>query len=125
MVAIKHRGSFKNTERFLNSAGKINFKALLAPYGQQGADALAAATPVDSGLTASSWGYEIKVNKSSVSLIWTNSNVVNGVPVAIVLQYGHGTANGGYVQGRDYINPALQSVFDKISEEAWKEVSAK
>lgn len=122
MVVIKHRGNFNNTERFLNDAKKINFKSLLAPYGEQGVRALASATPTDSGLTASSWGYEIEINKGSVSLIWTNSNIVNGVPIAILIQYGHATRSGGFVQGRDYINPALRPLFDKISEEIRREV---
>ncbi|GHV49668.1 hypothetical protein FACS189499_10690 [Clostridia bacterium] len=119
MVVIKHRGNFNNTERFLKGAAKVNFRAILDPYGQQGVRALASATPIDSGKTASSWGYEIVVNKGSVSLVWTNSNVVNGVPIAILLQYGHGTRNGGFVQGRDYINSTLLPIFDRISEEAW------
>jgi hypothetical protein len=123
MVVIKHRGNFNNTERFLKGASKINFRAILDPYGQQGVRALASATPIDSGKTASSWGYDIIINKGSVSLVWTNSNVVSGVPIAILLQYGHGTRNGGFVQGRDYINSALQPIFDRISEEAWREVS--
>jgi hypothetical protein len=123
MVVIKHRGNFNNTERLLKGAAKINLRAILDPYGRQGVAALASATPIDSGKTASSWGYEIIINKGSVSLVWTNSNVVSGIPIAILLQYGHGTRNGGFVQGRDYINPALCPIFDKISEEAWREVS--
>lgn len=123
MVVFKHRGDFNNLEKFLKSAKETDIRRVLDTYGQQGVRALAEHTPVDSGLTASSWGYEIITNKGSVSLVWTNSNVVNGVPIAILLQYGHGTRNGGFVQGRDYINPALQPVFDKISEEAWREVS--
>lgn len=122
-VVIKHRGSFNNTRKFLTSVGKINFRNILDSYGQKGVIALASATPSDTGLTAKSWGYEIKINKGSFSLIWTNSNVVDGVPIAIILQYGHGTRNGGFVQGRDYINPALQPIFDKISEDLWQEVT--
>jgi hypothetical protein len=122
VVVIKHKGNFKNTERFLKNAPKVNFRSILERYAKQGVDALAAATPIDSGLTASSWGYEIHSSGSSFSIYWTNSNVVDGVPIAIVLQYGHATKNGGFVQGRDYINPAMQSMFEKIAEEAWKEV---
>lgn len=124
MVVIKHRGNFNNTERFLKKAQQLDLRAKLDSYGKEGVRALAASTPIDSGLTASSWGYEIQINKGSISLSWTNSNVVNGVPIAIILQYGHGTRNGGYVQGRDYINPAIQPIFNKISEEIWREVNA-
>lgn len=123
MVVIKHKGNFKNLEKFLNGAKNIDFKKILAPYGEQGVRALASSTPKKSGLTASSWGWDIKINKGSVSLFWTNSNVVDGVPISVILQYGHATRNGGFVQGRDYINPALQPIFDKISEEAWREVT--
>jgi hypothetical protein len=123
VITFRHRGSFGHIEKFLNSAKKFDIRKFLAPYGEQGVRALAAATPRDTGLTAGSWGYEIVINKASVSIIWTNSNVVDGVPVAIVLQYGHGTRNGGFVQGADYINPALRPVFDRISEEVRREVS--
>lgn len=88
-------------------------------------EALAAATPLDTGETASSWGYRIRRKKDSVTIEWTNSNVVDGVPIAVILQYGHGTRNGGYVQGRDYINPAIRSVFDQLANDAWKEVSGR
>lgn len=125
MVVFKHRGNFDNLEKFLKRAQNIDFRKILAPYGEQGVRALANATPRDSGLTASSWGYEIITNKGSVSLVWTSSNVNNGIPIAIILQYGHGTRNGGFVQGVDYINPALRTIFDKISEEAWREVTNK
>ncbi|GHU56597.1 hypothetical protein FACS1894132_14150 [Clostridia bacterium] len=122
MVVIKHRGNFNNTERFLKGAVNMNLKRILDAYGQQGVRALAGATPIDSGKTASSWSYEIIINKGSISLAFTNSNVVDGVPIAILLQYGHATRNGGFVQGRDYINPAIQPIFDNISKNAWKEV---
>jgi hypothetical protein len=85
--------------------------------------ALKSATPVDTGLTANSWYYKIERTKSSISITFNNSNIQNGVPIAIILQYGHGTRNGGWVQGRDYINPAIQPIFDKITEQAWKEVT--
>ncbi|GHU53989.1 hypothetical protein AGMMS49975_13580 [Clostridia bacterium] len=123
MVTVKHSGNFKNTEKFLKGAEKLNLRTILESYGQQGIQALSKTTPVDSGLTSTSWKYEIKVSKGSASLTWTNSNIINGVPIAILIQYGHGTKNGGYVQGRDYINPALQPIFDKISEDAWTEVN--
>ncbi len=123
MVVFKHKGDFKNTEKFFKSSEKLNYKAILESYGREGVRALSAATPVDSGLTASSWDYTISVNKGSFSISWTNSNVVNGTPIAILLQYGHGTRNGGYVRGRDYINPAIRPIFDKLAESAWKEVT--
>ena len=91
--------------------------------GREGVAALASATPVDSGLTASSWYYEIVNRIGSAKITFYNSNIQNGVPIAIILQYGHGTRNGGWVQGRDYINPAIQPIFDKIANEAWKEVT--
>lgn len=123
MVIIKHKGDFKKTEQFLKNASKIDIRRILEKYGQEGVAALAAATPVDSGLTAKSWDYEITISKNSYVITWTNSNVVDGVPIAIILQYGHGTRNGGWVQGRDYINPTIQPIFDKIIDEAWREVT--
>ncbi len=125
MVEFKHRGNFNNTEKFLNNAKKVNLKSILESYGQKGVQALASATPTDSGLTANSWGYDVKINKGSISLTWTNSNTVNGIPIVILIQHGHGTKNGGFVQGRDFINPAIQPIFDKLSEAVWKEVTKK
>ena len=95
----------------------------LDKYGKEGVAALASATPVDTGLTASSWSYEIKQKNGSISISFKNSNIQNGVPIAIILQYGHGTRNGGWVQGRDYINPAIQPIFDRIANDAWREVT--
>ena len=123
MVVIKHKGDFKKTKNLLNRLSNFDIKRILEKYGREGVAALAAATPVDSGLTASSWGYEVKITKTSYIITWTNSNIVDGVPIAIILQYGHGTRNGGWVQGRDYINPAIQPIFDKILNEAWREVT--
>ncbi len=97
---------------------------MLERYGRAGVSALAAATPKDSGLTAASWGYEITHNRKETAIIFTNSNISNGVNIAIILQYGHGTGNGGYVAGRDYINPAIQPIFDKMANEAWREVTS-
>lgn len=97
---------------------------ILDRFGQEGVAALSSATPVDSSFTANSWDYEVVETGNSYSIIWTNSNVVNGVPVAILLQYGHGTGTGGYVQGRDYINPAIKPIFDKIAKEVWKVVTS-
>lgn len=123
MIVVKHKGDFAKTERFLQRAKKTHILSILDAYGQMGVDALRDATPFDTGTTAASWGYEIEYTRNGYSITWTNSNVQDGVPIAILLQYGHGTRNGGYVQGRDYINPALAPIFDKIAEEAWKEVT--
>lgn len=122
MISFKHRGSFKNTETFLNKLLKRDFLSNLDKYGKMGVEALAEATPRDTGKTADSWDYTIEKSKSGVKIIWTNSNVNKGVNIALIIQYGHGTRNGGYVQGRDYINPAIQPIFDKILENAWGEV---
>lgn len=124
MLRIKHRGNFNNTERFLTNATKANYLRILDKYGREGVDALASATPVDSGLTANSWGYEINITGGSFSITWTNTNMEGGIPVAILIQYGHGTRNGGYVQGLDYINPTIQPIFEKIANEIWKEVTS-
>ena len=123
MITFKQTGNFNNTEQFLNRASKLDFQRILQKYATAGVNALASATPVDSGLTADSWGYEIKTSGSSCSILFTNSHVVDGVPIAIIIQYGHGTRNGGYVQGRDYINPAIQPIFDEIANNAWREVT--
>ena len=123
MIVIKHKGSFNNTEKLLKRMSKTDILRILDRYGRDGVAALAAATPVDSGLTASSWGYEVRASRGTYAITWTNSNVNKGVPIAIVIQYGHGTRNGGWVEGRDYINPAIQPVFDKLANEAWREVT--
>lgn len=99
-------------------------KQILERYAQMGVSALASATPVDSGQTASCWGYEIEVSGEDATIYWTNTNQNKGVYIAVILQYGHGTGTGGYVQGRDYINPAIRPVFEKIAEEAWREVTS-
>lgn len=119
------KGDLKKTIKFLNGANVFNLKKLLKRYGEAGVRALVAATPKDTGELASSWGYEIQTDRTSASVIWTNSKIVEGVPIAIILQYGHGTGNGGYVQGRDYINPAMRGIFDQLAEAAWKEVTGK
>ena len=124
MIKIKQSGNFNNTERFFKRAQKMDFFRNLEKYAREGVTALASATPVDSGTTAASWGYEIQKRHGKVSIYWTNSNINNGVPIAVILQYGHGTNNGGYVQGRDYINQAIRPIFDKIAENAWKEVTS-
>ena len=123
MINIRQKGDFKKLTSFLEKA-KAGFDiGILDKYGRKGVDALSSATPVDTGLTASSWFYKIE-NKNGVAKIeFHNSNIQNGVPIAVILQYGHGTRNGGYVVGRDYINPAIQPVFDELAKNAWKEVT--
>lgn len=124
MISFTHRGNFERTNKFLKKMQNTDFIQIMKSYGQIGVDALSRATPVDSGLTASSWGYDIVTKKDSVTIEWTNSNVNKGVNIAIILQYGHGTGTGGYVQGRDYINPAIRPVFDQMSADLWKLVTS-
>ena len=123
MIKFRQKGDFSNLTRFLERAKNLVHISDLDRYGREGVDALASATPVDTGKTAASWYYDIKINKESASITFNNSNIQNGVPIAIILQYGHGTRNGGWVEGRDYINPVIHPIFDKIAEEAWKEVT--
>jgi hypothetical protein len=123
MIVFKHRGNFDKTEGFCKRVINRGYMQILDKYAREGVAALASATPVDSGETANSWNYEINVSQKAVRISWTNSHVDNGVPVAIVIQYGHATRNGGYIQGRDYINPAIQPIFDKITDELWKGVT--
>lgn len=122
MVVFKQKGNFNKTETFLKKTLAEKYDSILLKYAQMGVKELEKATPVDSGKTASSWYYEIKKSKDGFTIEWKNSNIVKGVNIAIILQYGHGTGTGGYVQGIDYINPAMRPVFDKLSEELWKEV---
>ena len=124
MIKITQKGSFDKTTRFLNFLYRKEFLRHLNQYGQEGVNALAAATPIDSGKTASSWSYEIETKLNRVTITWTNSNIVDGVPIAIILNYGHATGNGGYVQGRDYIDPAIRPVFDNIADSVWREVTS-
>lgn len=124
MITFRHKGSFKNIERFLDKMQKKEFFQKLNQYGRRGVDALSSVTPVDSGRTASSWNYKIHRSKELVEIVWTNSNVVDGVPIVILLQYGHATGNGGYVQGYDFINPAIRPIFDEIEKDLWKEVTS-
>lgn len=123
MIKFKQKGDFSKLTNFLEKAKGAIKISTLDKYGKEGVAALSSATPKDSGLTASSWYYEIVNNNGSITLEFKNSNIQNGVPIAIILQYGHGTRNGGWVQGQDYINPAVKPIFDKIAKEAWKEVT--
>lgn len=122
LISITNKGDFAKTFKFLNSSKKINVDDILNKYGKEGVSLLSKNTPIDSGKTSSSWSYKIEKSKGNTSINWFNSNVVNGANIAILLQYGHGTQNGGYVSGRDYINPALLPLFDKMSEAIWQEV---
>lgn len=123
MISIRHKGNFANLSRYLEKAKSTTRITNLNKYGKAGVAALASATPVESGLTANSWEYSIERDNGVVRLAFNNTNIQNGVPIAIILQYGHGTRNGGWVEGRDYINPAIQPIFDKITEDAWREVT--
>ena len=122
MITFKHKGNFKHTDQFLKGAKGKRYLKVLEKYGEEGVAALAAATQIDSGLTSESWDYKIQNGSDGYKIVWTNSNINNNVPIAIILQYGHGTGTGGYVKGRDYINPAMRSVFDNIADKAWEEV---
>ena len=123
MSSFRQKGDFSKLTKFLERAKETVYLGDLNKYGRQGVAALASATPIDSGETAESWYYEIENNKESATITFYNSNVQNGVPIAIILQYGHGTRNGGWVEGRDYINPAIQPIFDQIVDDAWREVN--
>jgi len=124
VVSFKHRGSFKNMEKFLKGYSSDKLLNVLHGYGNQGVSALASATPIDSGESASSWSYRVSVSRGSFFIIWENSSVTSsGTPIVILLQYGHGTRDGGFVQGKDFINPAIKPVMDRIAEDVWREVA--
>lgn len=123
MISFRQKGGFIKTERYFDRLKNRKYLELLKRYGEEGVAALSSATPVDTGLTASSWYYQIENTTTSTSLVFCNSNIQNGVPIAIILQYGHGTRNGGWVEGRDYINPVVQPMFDKLASDAWREVT--
>ena len=125
MISLTSKGDFRKTEKFMKNARTKKLMSILKQYGEEGVAALMVATPLDTGRTASSWRYEIKVENDCIRLVFHNDNIQNGVPIAIILQYGHGTGTGGWVEGRDYINPAIQPVFDKIAKSAWKEAIIK
>lgn len=124
MITVRHSGNFNKIEKFLAEAKKKKFYSLLESYGRQGVDALSSATPIDSGETALSWSYQLEITGTGYQISWHNTNIVKGVPIAVILQYGHGTRGGGYVRGRDYINPAIRPIFDKLANDLWKEILA-
>ena len=123
MIGFRQKGDFSKTTRYLRRVQKALKNGTFDQYGREGVAALSAATPVDTGLTSRSWSYEIIQKINSIDIVFKNSNVQNGVPIAIILQYGHATRNGGWVEGRDYINPAIQPIFDKLVKKAWGEVT--
>lgn len=123
MIRFRQKGDFTKLTRYLERAKEAVKLSDLDRFGREGVRALSSATPVDTGKTAASWEYRITHEKGGVTISFYNTNIQNGVPIAIILQYGHGTRNGGWVQGRDYINPAIQPIFDKIAETAWREVT--
>jgi hypothetical protein len=122
-VTITVTGSFKSTQAFLDHVHSLNIQSILESYGQMGVEALSTATPEETGAAAHSWGYTVSHSRGMYELAWTNSDVENGFPVVVMLQMGHGTGTGGYVQGRDFINPAIRPVFDKIADIVWKAVT--
>lgn len=124
MISFTQHGDYKKLSRYLERLKEAANIGILDKYGKAGVEALSNATPKDSGLTASSWTYEIQRQNGSVSLNFLNSNINKGIPIAIILQYGHGTGTGGWVEGRDYINPALRPLFDKLASDAWKEIKS-
>lgn len=123
MITVKQSGNFKHTEGFFKKVKELRFEYILDKYGREGVAALSSATPKRTGKTASSWSYTISSSEGGYRIDWTNSNVNKGVNIALILQTGHGTRNGGYVTGVDYINPALEPIFNKLAEEAWGEVT--
>lgn len=122
VIIFRQKGYWKKTRKFLKRCSDLDLDDVLNLYGQEGVDALAKATPKDTGKTAASWSYEVTKGRESIVITWKNSNIVDGVPIAVILQYGHGTRNGGYVEGVDYINPAMRPVFERIAARAWGEV---
>ena len=122
VIIFRQKGDFRKTRKFLKRCSKLQLDDILARYGQEGVDALARATPKDTGKTAASWSYAVHRNETSITITWSNSNIVDGVPIAVILQDGRGTRNGGYVEGVDYINPAMRPIFERIAQRAWGEV---
>lgn len=123
MISFTYKGNFNNIEDFFKRTTGKKYMYIFERYANEGLAALSSATPINTGLTAMSWEYRIEKTKNSIKIIWFNSNIVDGVPIAVVIQYGHGTRNGGYVEGIDYINPALKPVFDKLTQDLWAEVT--
>lgn len=124
MISVTQKGNFNNTEKMLRIISSRKYSKVLQQCGQEGVRALSAATPKDTGFTAASWSFKIEEYRNGLILVWENNHVEKGYAnIALMLQYGHGTRTGGYVRGRDYINPAIKPIFDKIADKAWKEVA--
>jgi len=123
LIRFRHRGSFDSMEKFLKNANKKDYRSIIERYAKEGTHVLSQATPKDSGITADSWNHEIVFRRTGFSIHWTNNHTVDGLPIVILLQYGHGTRSGSFVDGRDFINPAIRPIFDKIAENLWKEVT--
>lgn len=123
MLRILTSGTTKGTSSFLQGLLRGDQFRDLQRYGQMGVDALSSATPRDSGITSESWDYEIHKTRAGTTIIWTNSNVNNNARIALLIQYGHGTGTGGYVEGYDYINPAIRPIFDQIATRVWEKVT--
>lgn len=123
MISFRQKGDFSKVTRYLEGLKETTNLGILDKYGREGVKALASATPVETGLTANSWDYKIERSRESVAIVFYNHNIQNGVPIAIIIQYGHGTGTGGWVEGYDYINPTIQPIFDRLTEELWKEVT--
>lgn len=124
MISVTSKGSFDHTEAYLRKLSTFDPRPILEKAAQEGVRALSSATPIDSAVARNSWTYKITGGRGRVTIEWHNTDIENGFPVAIMLQYGHGTGTGGYVQGRDYINPAMKPTFDKIANEVWKAVTS-
>lgn len=125
MISFVSKGDFSKTKRFLSNAKEFKARAILEKYGELGVKALAENTPKDTGLTAKSWSYKIEKGSHGYSIVWSNSNVNEGVPIAVILRYGHGTGTGGYVSGIDYISPAIRPLFYDFADSLWKELTGK
>jgi hypothetical protein len=124
MITFTHKGNLRTTQKFFRGVSITSYLHIFEKYGHKGVEALSSATPIDSGKTKDSWSYTIKRTKNGVTITWNNSHIDKGVPIAIILQYGHATRNGGYVQGRDYINPTMRPIFDSMTKDLWREVTA-
>lgn len=122
MIGVRVHGNFNHTEEYLKGLASKDYRPILEKYAKIGLDALRDSTPVDSGLTRDSWVYKIQNDQNGITIIWENTNLINGTPLIILLQYGHATGTGGYVEGYDFINPAIRPIFDELAEKLWKEV---
>jgi hypothetical protein len=124
VLTVRQKGDFRKSLTFFTHLKKRSIRPILEKYGRLGVERLEDATPKATGKTAASWSYEIKMDQSGATICWKNSNIVDGVPIAVILQYGHGTRNGGYVEGLDYINPAIKPIFEALADELWREVKS-